>query len=79
MAFDIWVDFNAMHDGLVQSLAAFARPHAALAPGHAVVVGDDDGTIAQARIESIEGDVVTLRIDTTSFVADTETHVGLAQ
>lgn len=70
MAFDVWVDFNTMRDGVVKTLVSFAPTHLGLAPGRDVVVGDDEGTIAKARVMSVDGDFVTLRVDTRSFVPD---------
>jgi hypothetical protein len=80
MAFDVWVDFNSMTDGVVHTLVSFASAHVVLTAGRVVVVGDDDGTIAKARVESVEGDVVTLRVDTSSFVPETASPIArLAQ
>lgn len=67
MAIDVWVDFNSMQDGVVRTLATFASPGVVLTPGRDVVVGDEEGLIAKATVESVDGFVVTLRVDASSF------------
>lgn len=80
LAFDVWVDFNTLSEGVVETLAVFAAPNVSLAPGRTVRVGDDDGMVATARIESVADGVVTLRVDVASISSDEPPSVArLAQ
>ena len=69
MPYDIWIDFNAIHDGLARTLRKFAKPSADLTPGARVIVGDDEGTTATATVESVEDNLVTLRVDASTVVS----------
>jgi hypothetical protein len=76
MPYDIWVDFNTIHDGIVRTLRKFASPQADLTPGARVTIGDDEGTTALAIVDSVgTDDVVTLRVDASTVVSNERADV----
>lgn len=50
---DAWVDFNELQSGQLSTLFEFMRSKELPKVGDLIVVGDFDGTLAQARVDEV--------------------------
>ena len=73
MMVQLYVDFNAVDaDGCLSTLTEFASEPSVITPGAMLIVGDEEGNSAKARILSVDAGLVRLELQAGSFIAATD-------
>jgi hypothetical protein len=67
MIFKLLVDFNEIHNDRVTSLRRYAEGSGAIRVGDRVLAHDDGQEEALGRVESIEGELVRVRLTWATF------------
>lgn len=62
-SYDLWVDFaSMMDDGTLWTQSSHLRPGLRVAPGDVITVGSEDAVPAQARVVSVDGDAIVVKV-----------------
>lgn len=68
MRYDLWVDFNDIYHGRLQSLVRFAKNPSGIRKGERITVSDSDNLFAKAQVLDVYTNmVVFLELDITTF------------
>ena len=73
-----WVDFTDVHSNFTTTLREYVRPGVELYVGALLLVGDDDGTLCDARVTGLHDSAVDLELDPATFRSDRHVVVTAA-